>query len=99
MRKRQNYDDAANALNFVESIEKYREQLESWCEEQVSRCTGDLWVSGFAAERIKPVLLSYIKAAKHLDISTKDNVENLAFRISMAKYAERLANRYGVELN
>lgn len=99
MKKQQNYDDAANALNFVESIEKTCERLELWCEQQVLRYSDESWPKGFAAEQMKPSLQAYVDAAAHRQIRTKDNAENFAWRVAVAKFAERLAERYGVELN
>lgn len=99
MRKQQNYDDAANALDFVESCEKTCAHLEQWCEQQVLRYTGESWPKGFAAEQMKPSLQAYVNAAAHRQIRTKDNAENFAWRVAVAKFAERLAERYGVELN
>ena len=97
--KKQQEIDGSNALNFVDSLESTQKHLESWCEEQVRRYSGESWPIGFAAAQMRSSVLSYINAAEHRVIRTKDNAENYAWRVAMAKFAERLADRYGIELN
>lgn len=92
MKKQQEFS-GSSALDFVDSLEQSNKQLENWCES-----TKKIYAN--YKERIKPCLVGRISAANNvLQCRTRDNVQNHAWLVASAKFAERLADRYGVELN
>lgn len=91
--KKQQELSGSSALDFVESLEQSNKQLEEWCE-STKKIYADY------KGRIKPCLVGRISAANNvLQCRTRDNVQNHAWLVASAKFAERLADRYGIELN
>ena len=97
--KKQQELSGSSALDFVESLENCKMSLESFCEGRWQLAV-KYGMNAYYIGEVKSSLQNYVDAARQrVSMDTASAVSTEAWYIAMAKFAERLADRYGEELN